>query len=215
VIKEMALATFKAAYYQPIFSQHFLNIKNIIKINPSALAQLKDIAAMDDFIFATVPILLAKPALIFIDNLIFEEKKSKVETRLIYYLDQPLTLLTKFPMFLLFIDIGTILLHFFGFNSHIQGGIPNVIAKISFCLLSGLFLTRIKDFIFQQILRNNSILIEGSVKQRDFVREETVDELTSIFIWVFTFIVAMEYASLKFGFALGSLFACKSLLIMM
>lgn len=155
-----------------------------------------------DVAFVLVPLLCIKPVLNWFDV----AKKDKVghQCSLVGYLEKPLIALTQFPLFLFFLDVLSISIHALGIDFHIKGGLPDLVLKVSYCILGGAFLTRIKDWFVQQVWRK-----EFPREKRDFVREETVDEITSVLIWFIMGVIGLEFMSLRMGFALGSLFAGK------
>ena len=76
---------------------------------------------------------------------------------------------------------------------------PHFLCNIYKCLLAGSYLTKIKDWVFFKFMRHTFC--------RDPVRERTVDELTSVAIWVAMIILSIELMSLEFNVALGSMVA--------
>jgi small-conductance mechanosensitive channel len=84
--------------------------------------------------------------------------------------------------------------HTIGFDFHIKGGLPMLFCQVSYQYIAGSFATKIKDWFVQQRLR-----VWFEPKQRDLVRENTIDELTSLIIWGIVLGLVIETLSLKLG----------------
>ena len=69
------------------------------------------------------------------------------------------------------------------------------------------FIHYIHRFIQQIMRKNHGKLSIVNNNNRDLVREETVDELSSVLIWVLITLIGLDILSLKTGVALGSIFA--------
>ena len=69
------------------------------------------------------------------------------------------------------------------------------------------FIHYLLRFIQQIMRKNHGKLSIVSNNNRDLVREETVDELSSVLIWVLITLIGLDILSLKTGVALGSIFA--------
>ena len=70
-----------------------------------------------------------------------------------------------------------------------------------------LYMHYIYRFIQQIMRKNHGKLSIVNNNNRDLVREETVDELSSVLIWVLITLIGLDILSLKTGVALGSIFA--------
>ena len=211
-----------------LLANRLLFIKSF-KIDNAILSEIpRLISSIDDLAIVLLPIILAKPLLNFelnaLTNLVTNYSKTTIEKTLspstaaktesqaykktrsdrsfLGYIRFPLLLTTRFPLFCYVVDVISLLLHAVGIDFHIKGGFADLIDKIFINLLFGLYATRIKDYIFQQTLRRNSNV--------DAVRSDTIDELTSIGIWLIVSVLCVELLQLRAGVALGSIFALGS-----
>jgi len=129
------------------------------------------------------------------------------EDSLFGYLERPTYYAVWFLPFVYLIDILTIVMHFLGFDFHIKGDLPRLVFQVSSSLLCGSFITHIKDWFFAKSREDHLAHVAAGGEKRDLVRENTVNELTSILVWGMVMAFSLEAMSLEFGFALGSLFA--------
>lgn len=203
--------------HKGIFARNVLSLKSL-QVNHAVLAEIpKIINSVDDLAIVLLPIILAKPLFKFdyysltksTSLLTSKSSKNIAETEFIVqdksflgYIRYPLLLLTRFPLFCYLVDVMTIVLNSVGIGlTFVKGSLPDLVVRLAINVLCGAFLTRIKDYIFQQILRRNRD------KKVDEIRNNTIDELSSIAIWVMICVINLELLQLKTGLALGSVFA--------
>ena len=122
-------------------------------------------------------------------------------------LEQAVTYSTWFLPCVYLLDMATILLHGLGYSFHIKGDIPRLICTVGLSLIYGMYITKIKDWAINRFIRKNFF----NKVPRDPVREATVNELSSLVIWLFIGGFCLEAMSMELGFALGSIFAVGGL----
>ncbi len=191
--------------HSSILFRHLEGLK-LLKFDPKIFREVMTLANPTDIAYILLPAIITKPLISFYENA-HKNDAHNFKYSLVGYLQQPFLYLAKFPLWLFTLDVFSILIHSFGFDFHIKGGLPDLIAKVSYCLLAGIFITRLKDWYFQQVLRQKSNL----AIRRDYVREGTIDEITSILLWALVGVIGLEFLSLKLGVALGSIFAGDSM----
>ena len=105
------------------------------------------------------------------------------------------------------LDVLLIIVNFFKFPH--RKDLP----KLAFKVLSGFVLgstfTRIKDYILH-IGRYSMIMdkkLSTKKRKRDPIRDQVIDELSSVLIWMVMTVGIVEQLSLELGFAVGSFFA--------
>jgi len=183
-----------------------------VKFDKGILKELSELWNPVDITYLAIPALVTGPLLHFLDH----KRKERVLARidrlesqnkyLLEYLEDPLIYLSKFPLWLFFLDVISAFIEAFGITFHVRANIPDLIAKLSGIFMLGLFCTRIKDWTMERWIRPS--VIADSIRS-DPVRSSTISELTSVFIWLVVALVGLEVASLKLGVTLGSIFACK------
>jgi hypothetical protein len=72
-------------------------------------------------------------------------------------------------------------------------------------VIVGSYVIAIKDYFLNKLIRPS--LTKVGVKVKDQAREDTINELTSLLIWIIVAYVNLESMSKTFGFGLGSVFA--------
>ena len=118
------------------------------------------------------------------------------------YLEKPLRLASLYMPFLYVVDLLSIVLHALGLDAHIKGDLPRLAATCATSIIGGQFVVNIKDWFL-----HNARLHTTRGRRRDTVRENTVNELSSILIWLLVGTVCIEAMKMNMGFALGSIFA--------
>jgi small-conductance mechanosensitive channel len=160
------------------------------------------------------------------------------ERSIFYYLRDPIRFsLDIFPLMVL-IDASAIILSIFGFSG--AALYPEIAESVLGVLEAGFFVTRLKDWIVQQIRRPLAVVrkqrdaqrrlkerrrldgegedgaasleqVEVAVAYRDEVREKTLDEISSVCIWFVTVFLCVELSTIKLGFSLKSILALGGL----
>lgn len=189
-----------------------------VKLDHGVLKELSELWNPLDLTYLAIPALVTGPLLHLLDRNRKERAANAAVSKepcmryLIEYLEDPLIYLSKFPLWLFFLDIISAFIEAFGVTFHVRANIPDLVAKLSGIFMVGLYLTRIKDFVVERWVRPSGV-IDFGVKN-DPVRAAAISELTSVLIWLLVALVALEVASLKLGVTLGSLFACKYIYLM-
>jgi small-conductance mechanosensitive channel len=104
-------------------------------------------------------------------------------------------------------DAALIIYHFMGFKY--RKDLPRVVFKVMMYVVTGSFLTKLKDYALSVTRLSASLDKHLSTKRRkrDPVREAVIDELTSTLVWATVTMFMVEQLSLEFGFPLKSVFA--------
>lgn len=195
-------------------SSFLLGAARAVKFDHGVWKELSELWNPVDIAYLAIPAIVTGPLLHLLDRKrkeramrsSSEDSKPAIKS-LIEYLEDPLIYLSKFPLWLFFLDVVSAFIEAFGVTFHVRASIPDLVAKVSSILMAGLFLTRIKDWMAERWIRPSGVIDLGT--KNDPVRAAAISELTSVFIWLLTALVALEVASLKLGVTLGSLFACK------
>lgn len=108
------------------------------------------------------------------------------------FMEKPLRFLAYYLPFLYLVDFFSIALHALGFDSHLKGDVPRLAATVGGRITLGHFVINLKDWV----LHNQRLL---SNRRRDKIRENTVDELTSIAIWTVVFSSCVEAMKMQMG----------------
>ena len=177
----------------------------------SWLEQIKDIVGPTDCALVVLAIIAYKPFLRALYQLqewlrgrFFPSSPSAhhhaYEYSFFGYMQKPLQFLAYYLPFLYCVDAVAIMLHAVGFDSHLKGDVPRLAATVGARVTLGHFVVNLKDFLL-----HNQRLLAG--RRRDKIREDTVDELSSIAVWSVVFSTCVEAMKMQMGFALGSVFA--------
>ena len=145
--------------------------------------------------------------------------KAEFERSFLGHMEAPTKYLAYSIPILYFVDVCSVVIKVFGNHSGKKHNIPRLIYRILNVFVMGSFSTRFKDWILlhNRIIASNAYNAnkgksknKGHVSiasKRDPIREATIDELTSIVIWVLIFFFTGEQIGKEFNLALGSLFA--------
>ena len=137
------------------------------------MKQIQVLANPVDAAYVLIPLLATKPLLYAIENAIFHNgNKELYKSSLFGYIEKPLILLTQFPLWLFALDVASIIIHALGWDFHIKGGLPDLLAKVSYCLLGGTFLTRIKVHTLHAGIYFHSSLVIGLVHATSTAKED-------------------------------------------
>ena len=121
------------------------------------------------------------------------------------YLEKPVYYHTLFLPSLYILDIIAVIFHALGLEPSVgKYDFIVIFHTASTTFLLGHYLTKIKDWLFSQLLSRPKLFSSTVLKD---TRDETIDELTSLVIWAGVILFSLEQLSHKFGFGLSSVFA--------
>ena len=195
--------------YSPLVTNHFEGLRKFIFEHQlhTVPAQVKKIIRPSDLLLMSALIVTHKLILRAVYEITHLNRKSRPEYQnsLFGFIEPSVSLAVLYIPFLYMVDISAIVLHALGCTFHLKGNLPRLVTQIAFYLVCGSFVTRVKDWIVNTKIR--TWYSKDARVARDLVREETVDELTSLAIWAIFVGICVEELSLEMGFALGSIFA--------
>lgn len=129
------------------------------------------------------------------------------EQSLFGHLEDPVTYGLWSWVTLYSLDILVIVLNFFKIPH--RKDLPRLAFTILSTFTLGSFFTRLKDYTLL-MGRYNMMMdrkLPSKKRKRDSTRDQVIDELSSVLIWIFLGVGMVERLSLDLGFAVGSIFA--------
>ncbi len=142
----------------------------------------------------------------------FYHEKPTFEKSFIGQMQTPISFFLWFPAFLYTIDVLSLILAHAGFDFHIKGDLPRLLCTVAYSIITGTFVTKLKDWILHKLRvhsiqnhygRTSAEVIKHLERQAD--KDKLFDELTSFAIWVIVGFTCIQAFSLEYGIALSKL----------
>eukprot|EP01031_Cornospumella_fuschlensis_P027709 gene27709-33468_t len=208
---EIITAPSEILNHSPLITSFLNTIKSIFHrglsrrmTGPQLWQRVSSLMSLSDLAIIATLICGYKPILQLLYSLTRGEKSPPYPQSLLGRLETPIKLFVYFPPFLYMIDLLSILFQYLGFDFLVKGDIPRLCCTWGLAIIGGSFLTHLKNYLFFKV-RTASLL--ASPDQRDLVKERTIDELTSLCVWLVVAGVCVQATSIEFGVGLKSLLA--------
>ncbi|RYH11977.1 hypothetical protein EON65_38340 [archaeon] len=212
---EIVTAPAEVLKHSPLITSFLATIKSIFHRGLSGSMtslqlwqQVSSLMSLGDLAIIGTLIVGYRPALHLLYSFVCRENSPPYEESLLGRMEFPLRLFVYFPPFLYLVDLLSILLQYLGFDFLVKGDLPRLCCTWGLAIIGGSFVTHLKNYIFFEL---RSAAYANTPEQRDFVKEKTIDELTSLCVWVVVAGVCVQATSLELGVGLKSLFALGGL----
>lgn len=205
--------------------KQFLTGKRCTMSSKQLIKDLRNLISLSDILIISLCLCFYKPLLkqLYRFQSRYIDPSVSFDESLVGRMERPIQLLIIFPILLFLIDFISIFLVFFGFQFHIKANIPQFFSNLSFSFITGLFMTRLKDWISfhvrrsywrvkqLELIRPDLVSHNDKSTGRDKIQEKTTDELTSAIIWAMVGISWLQTLSNQFGVGIKSIFALGGL----